>query len=115
MVKAPGASPRTTVAGKLVGTVAFMSPEQITGDPVTPASDLSPAPSLRAATLRRPIEADNIAGYLPVTSRRHRARPRTLIPTFPHLESICQHPLKKEPNQRPASASMSWLRSMETP
>ena len=108
VVKAPGAfTTQLTVAGKLVGTVAFMSPEQITGDPVTPSSDLY---SLGAVlyvllTLRRPIEADNVAGYL---ARHITETPRlpsevdSNVP--PHLERVCMSLLKKEPNQRPATA-----------
>jgi tetratricopeptide (TPR) repeat protein len=108
VVKASGAfTTQLTVAGKLVGTVAFMSPEQITGDPVTPASDLY---SLGAVlyvllALRRPIEADNIAGYL---ARHITETPRppseydSNVP--PHLERICMQMLKKEANQRPVSA-----------
>ena len=109
VVKAPGAfTTQLTVAGKLVGTVAFMSPEQITGDPVTPASDLY---SLGAVlyvllTLRRPIEADNIAGYLARHITETPRAPSDIDPNVPpHLEAICQHLLKKEPNQRPSSAS----------
>lgn len=109
VVKAPGAfTTQLTVAGKLVGTVAFMSPEQITGDPVTPASDLY---SLGAVlyvllTLRRPIEADNIAGYLARHITETPRAPSDIDPNVPpHLEAICQHLLKKEPNQRPASAA----------
>ncbi len=109
VVKAPGAfTTQLTVAGKLVGTVAFMSPEQITGDPVTPSSDLY---SLGAVlyvllTLRRPIEADNVAGYL---ARHITETPR--LPSEidgnvpPHLEQVCMKLLKKEPAQRPSSAS----------
>lgn len=109
VVKAPGAfTTQLTVAGKLVGTVAFMSPEQITGDPVTPASDLY---SLGAVlyvllTLRRPIEADNVAGYL---ARHITETPRlpsdidSNVP--PHLERVCMSLLKKEPIQRPSSAA----------
>ena len=109
VVKAPGAfTTQLTVAGKLVGTVAFMSPEQITGDPVTPSSDLY---SLGAVlyvllTLRRPIEADNVAGYL---ARHITETPRAPsdhdsdVP--PHLERLCMHLLKKEPGQRPSSAA----------
>jgi tetratricopeptide (TPR) repeat protein len=109
VVKAPGAfTTQLTVAGKLVGTVAFMSPEQITGDPVTPSSDLY---SLGAVlyvllTLRRPIEADNVAGYL---ARHITETPRAPsdhdsdVP--PHLERLCMLLLKKEPGQRPSSAT----------
>jgi tetratricopeptide (TPR) repeat protein len=109
VVKAPGAfTTQLTVAGKLVGTVAFMSPEQITGDPVTPASDLY---SLGAVlyvllTLRRPIEADNIAGYLARHITETPRSPSDIDPNVPpHLETICLHLLRKEPNQRPAAAS----------
>lgn len=109
VVKAPGEfTTQLTVAGKLVGTVAFMSPEQITGDPVTPASDLY---SLGAVlyvllTMRRPIEADNIAGYLARHITETPRAPSELDGNVPpHLERICMHLLKKEPGQRPSSAA----------
>jgi len=109
VVKAPGAfTTQLTVAGKLVGTVAFMSPEQITGDEVTASSDLY---SLGAVlyvllTLRRPIEADNVAGYLARHITETPRSPSDLDPNVPpHLERVCMQLLKKEPGQRPASAA----------
>ena len=107
VVKAPGAfTTQLTVAGKLVGTVAFMSPEQITGEAVTGQSDLY---SLGAVlytmlTLRRPIEADNIAGYLARHITETPRMPSEIVPDCPtHLERICMHMLEKEPGHRPAS------------
>jgi len=107
VVKAPGAfTTQLTVAGKLVGTVAFMSPEQITGEAVTPQSDLY---SLGAVlymmlTLRRPIEADNIAGYLARHITETPRMPSEIVSDCPpHLERICMHLLEKEPGQRPSS------------
>lgn len=109
VVKAPGAfTTQLTVAGKLVGTVAFMSPEQITGEGVTPQSDLY---SLGAVlymllTLRRPIEADNIAGYLARHITETPRLPSELVPDCPHrLERICMHLLEKEPSKRPGSTA----------
>jgi tetratricopeptide (TPR) repeat protein len=109
VVKAPGAfTTQLTVAGKLVGTVAFMSPEQITGEEVTFQSDLY---SLGAVlymmlTLRRPIEADNIAGYLARHITETPRLPSEIVPDCPvHLEQMCMHLLEKEPRSRPSGAS----------
>ena len=109
VVKAPGAfTTQLTVAGRLVGTVAFMSPEQITGEAVTAQSDLY---SLGAVlyvmlTLRRPIEADNIAGYLARHITETPRLPSEIVPDCPpHLERICMHLLEKEPSRRPSSTA----------
>jgi tetratricopeptide (TPR) repeat protein len=109
VVKAPGAfTTQLTMAGKLVGTVAFMSPEQITGEDVTAKSDLYclGAVLYMMLTLRRPIEADNIAGYLARHITETPRLPSTIVADVPrHLERICMNLLEKEPAQRPASAA----------
>lgn len=102
-----GSTTNLTVAGRLIGTVAFMAPEQITGDDVDARADLY---SLGVAlyvmlTSCRPIEASSVAGYL----ARHLTevpRPASeLDPTVPpRLDRICQRLLMKEPAQRYASA-----------
>jgi tetratricopeptide (TPR) repeat protein len=109
VVKAPGAfTTQLTVAGKLVGTVAYMSPEQITGEDVSAKSDLYclGAVLYTMLTLRRPIEADNIAGYLARHITETPRLPSLIVPDVPrHLERICMKLLKKQPSQRPESAA----------
>ena len=104
VVKAAGSvDTHLTMAGRLVGTVAFMAPEQIMGDPMDSRADLY---SLGAVlylmlTLKRPIEADSIAGYL-ARHLTHVPRPPSEIdPRVPrHLERICSRLLLKDPAQR---------------
>ena len=96
-----------TQAGRLVGTVAFMAPEQIMGEPVDSRVDLY---SLGAVlyvllTLQKPIEADSIPGYLARHLTHVPRPPSELDPRVPlHLERICTRLLLKDPAQRFASA-----------
>ena len=95
------------MAGRLVGTVAFMAPEQIMGDPMDSRADLY---SLGAVlylmlTLKRPIEADSIAGYLARHLTHVPRAPAEIDPRVPrHLERICVRLLLKDPAQRYSSA-----------
>ncbi len=98
-----------TMAGRLVGTVAFMAPELITTDEEADArADLYSLGAVLYLMLcfRRPIEAKSVAGYL--------ARHLTEVPVPagqidpdvpPLLERIAQRLLQKEPARRYASAS----------
>lgn len=92
-----------TMAGRLVGTVAFMAPELITDEGVDRRADLY---ALGAClyimlTFRRPIEADSVAGYL---ARHLTEVPRPageLDPDVPtRLEAICQRLLLKDKTYR---------------
>ncbi len=100
-------STNLTMVGRLVGTVAFMAPEQITGEPVDHRADLYGLGALLYALLtgRRPVIAETIAGYL--------ARQLTEMPTSPvevnsqvplRLDRVCMRLLQKDPDQRYASA-----------
>lgn len=108
VVKAAGSvDTHLTMAGRLVGTVAFMAPEQIMGDPMDSRADLY---SLGAVlylmlTLKRPIEADSIAGYLARHLTHVPRAPAEIDPRVPrHLERICVRLLLKDPAQRYSSA-----------
>ncbi len=108
VVKAPGVfNTQLTMAGRLVGTIAFMAPEQITGDTVDSRADLY---SLGAAlymmlTGAKPIQAETIAGYLSRHLTHEPTPPGELDPRVPpRLESICTRLLRKDRSQRFASA-----------
>jgi tetratricopeptide (TPR) repeat protein len=108
VVKSTGTfSTELTAAGRLVGTVAFMAPEQITGDPVDARADLY---SLGAVlyvllTFQRPITADSIAGYLARHLTETPRPPSELDPRVPEkMERICLKLLRKEAGQRYTSA-----------
>ncbi len=60
------ASTQLTLAGRLVGTVAFMAPELITDENVDRRADLYGLGAVLyvMCTFRRPIEAESVAGYL---------------------------------------------------
>lgn len=100
-------STNLTVAGRLVGTVAFMAPEQITGEPVDSRADLYGLGALMYAMLtgRRPVVADSIAAYL---ARQLAEMPKAPIEVDarvpPRLDRICMRLLQKEPAARFASA-----------
>ena len=116
-VKAPDAfTTNLTIAGRLVGTVAFMAPEQITEDSVTPRADLYALGALLYVLLtgRRPVEADSIAGYLAKHLMEDPRPPAEVDPEVPvRLSRICMRLLQKEPDRRFASAS-GVLAALET-
>ncbi len=96
-----------TVVGKLIGTVAFMAPEQITNEDVDARTDLYSLGAMLFYLLtgRRPIEADSVAGYL---ARHLTEVPKTAnhynpeVP--PRLSQLCARLLAKDPTERPSSA-----------
>ncbi|MFT4978433.1 MAG: hypothetical protein ACI8S6_004343, partial [Myxococcota bacterium] len=106
VVKEPGAE--MTVAGEVVGTVAYIAPEQIRGSQVDARADLY---SLGAVlyfmlTGRRPFNARTLAGYLDKHLNLAPRPPHELAPTVPRdLDAICLRLLEKEPDRRFASAT----------
>jgi tetratricopeptide (TPR) repeat protein len=108
VVKDPDAfTTNLTVAGRLVGTVAFMAPEQITGDASDHRADLYSLGALlyTLLTCRRPIVADSIAGYLARHLTETPRAPSELDPRVPRrLERVALRLLQKDPARRFASA-----------
>lgn len=99
-----------TMTGRLVGTVAFMAPEQITGDTVTARTDLYALGAVFYLMLsgRKPIGSDTLAGFL----ARHLAEtPRPLSDLNPNIprsvERVCMRLLEKDPAARFSSASQA--------
>ena len=106
VVKEPGGE--LTHAGEVVGTVAYIAPEQIRGDHVDARADLY---SLGAVfylmlTGRRPFTARTLAGYMDKHLNRPVRPPRELIPTIPEsANGVCVRLLEKDPAERFASAT----------
>jgi tetratricopeptide (TPR) repeat protein len=108
VVKDPEAFPTSlTMAGRLVGTVAFMAPEQITGESPDARADLYSLGALLyvALTGKRPIVADSIAGYLARHLTETPSAPSDLDPRIPpRLDRVCMRLLEKDPTRRYGSA-----------
>ncbi len=110
-------STQLTMAGRLVGTVAFMAPELITDEGVDRRTDLYALGAVLyvMCTYQRPIEADSVAGYL---ARHLTEVPRPvgeLEPATPAiLERICARLLQKDRQFRYPSAG-AVLQALDRP
>ena len=101
VVKEPGAD--LTSVGEVVGTAAYISPEQITGARVDARTDLYALGAVLYLMLtgRRPFTARTLAGYLDKHLNRPVQPPREVVPTVPKdLNDICVRLLEKEPAAR---------------
>ncbi|MEM6929026.1 MAG: protein kinase, partial [Myxococcota bacterium] len=93
------ASTQLTLAGRLVGTVAFMAPELITDENVDRRADLYGLGAVLyvMCTFRRPIEAESVAGYL---ARHLTEVPRPISELEPRVplmfERLAQRLLQKD-------------------
>ncbi|MFZ5477513.1 MAG: protein kinase domain-containing protein [Myxococcota bacterium] len=97
----------TAVSTTLVGTWAYASPEQITGQPVDHRSDLYSLGVILFAMLtgRRPFVAKDLSGYLELHRTHQAPAPRDVDPSVPaHLDEICRRLLRKQPRERYRSA-----------
>ncbi len=106
-----------TAHGELLGTVAYVAPEQINGERLDARTDLYSLGAVLYLMLtgRRPFNARTLAGYLDKHLHRPPRPPRELVPTVPKpLEDVCLRLLQKEPADRYASAS-HLLRVLEGP
>jgi serine/threonine protein kinase/tetratricopeptide (TPR) repeat protein len=91
----------------LVGTWAYASPEQITGNPIDHRSDLYSLGVIVFAMLtgKRPFVANDMAGYLALHRDRPAPAPRDVSRQIPeHLDEICRRLLQKAPRDRYQSA-----------
>ncbi len=106
VVKEPGTD--LTSVGELVGTVAYIAPEQFTGERVDERADLYSLGAVLYVMLtgRRPFHARTLAGYLEKHMHRAPRPPKEIVPSLPdHLDEACLRLLAKDPADRFASAS----------
>jgi serine/threonine protein kinase len=97
-----------TAPGLLVGTTAYMSPEQILGEPVDGRADIFSLGSLlyEAATGRLPFPGPNMVSMMREIATIDPPAPSSLVPDLPaEFDRIIQRALAKEKDQRYASAS----------
>lgn len=98
-----------TREGTLVGTLAYMSPEQISGGPIDQRSDVFSLGIVlfELATGRPPFEADTPAAVLSAILARAPMPLARRRPDFPErLDSIIAGCLQKKPGERTPTASL---------
>ncbi len=91
----------------LAGTIPYISPEQIEGLGVTPASDLFSLGVMmyQVVTGRNPFEAEHFMSVLYNIAHREAAPVESLVSGVPHeLARLIEHCMEKRPQDRPASA-----------
>ncbi|MGV9375370.1 serine/threonine-protein kinase [Nonomuraea sp. NPDC003707] len=101
IARAEGAA---TMTSGLIGTPAYLAPEQISGSPASPASDVFAWASsmLFAATGTSPFGADTVPAVL---HRVLHAEP-DLSPLPPRLRGVIASCLAKEPSRRPTAQQL---------
>ncbi len=106
LIKAPEEA-RLTGTGQFIGTIDYVAPEQIQGEPATPASDTYALAAVLYECLTgevpfpKPSEAATLHAHVmsppPVVSERRPDLPRA-------LDGVIQHGMAKDPWGRPAAA-----------
>ncbi|MGA8186206.1 MAG: protein kinase [Terriglobia bacterium] len=102
------AEPSLTISGQLMGTMAYMSPEQARGEPLDARTDLFSfgAVLYEMVTGRQAFEGDSMAEVLARILKEEPPAPRTLNPQVPaKLEEIITRCLEKERDLRYQTAS----------
>jgi tetratricopeptide (TPR) repeat protein len=97
-----------TVVGEVLGTAAYIAPEQIIGDSIDARADLYSLGAVLYLLLtgRRPFSALTMQGLLDKHMNQAPKSPRQHDDTVPqHLDEICMRLLSKDPDHRYASAA----------
>jgi serine/threonine-protein kinase len=96
-----------TVTGQIIGTPAYMSPEQIEGRPLDQRTDIFSLGILlcEMATGQRPFKGDTAMAIMTSILRDAPSQLNELNPGLPeHLGRIARHCLQKDPDERYQSA-----------
>jgi serine/threonine protein kinase/Leucine-rich repeat (LRR) protein len=108
LVRAVAEEPGLTQQGAILGTPAFMSPEQARGDPVDERSDLFSLGVVlyRLSCGREPFRGKDSLSTLMEVTLREPTPPGNLDPVLPpEVSHLVMRLLQKDPGRRPASAA----------
>jgi serine/threonine protein kinase len=110
IVRESGAGPEGTLQGQLLGTPAYMAPEQACGDhdQIDRRSDIYGLGAILYETLtgQPPFLASKTSEILRKVLQEAPTRPRQIIPQIaPALEAVCLKAMSKDPDLRYASAT----------
>jgi serine/threonine protein kinase len=98
-----------TQAGTILGTAAYLSPEQALGEQVTAAADVYSLGAVlyELLTGRTPLEAESLADLAEQQRRPSIAPVRELAPEVPvELEDVVMRCLARNPDYRPSSSEL---------
>jgi hypothetical protein len=101
---------RLTRTGAFVGTLAYASPEQATGQEVGPASDVWAVGALlyHALTGTLPFAGETMIDLVHAITRRDLTPPAQLAPDLPrHLAELCLACLEVAPDRRPSARDVA--------
>jgi WD40 repeat protein/serine/threonine protein kinase len=107
LARADGAPSQLTQQGAIVGTPAFMAPEQATGETVDGRCDLFSLGCVlyRLLTGRLPFQGPDTVATLMAVATEHPKPPAEVKPETPaELSDLVMRLLAKKPGDRPASA-----------
>jgi serine/threonine protein kinase len=102
-----GYTPRLTQTGSVIGTLEYLSPEQLCGEDATPQSDIWALGVLlfEMTTGQLPFSASNIAALHEAVKQSARLQPRNLNADLPReIETIIRRCLQPKPSARYADA-----------
>lgn len=98
----------TTIAGNVLGTISYMSPEQARGDELDGRSDVFSLGAVlyEAATGRLPFTGSSAFGVLHAIATTNPPAPSTLVPHLPpQFDEVVNRALAKECDRRYQSAA----------
>jgi predicted ATPase/predicted Ser/Thr protein kinase len=107
----PGAG-RDTDPGAVLGTAAYMSPEQARGEPADSAADVFSLGIVlyQLVTAQHPFEAESALGMMYAIATQPVVSPSRLAPTIPaSLEGLTLAMLHKDPRLRPTAAEVEAI------
>jgi adenylate cyclase len=107
-----GTLAQQTTPGTIMGTVAYMSPEQARGESASHPSDIFALGIVlyELATGRHPFKADTLVGYLHAITLQTPAPPQQWQPKLPAaLNDLLLRMLSKDASQRPIASEIAQV------